>query len=119
LESAAEHSAVFSGLNDRQSEALLLVSFIPLGDATGDRMINAWRNGDVETVARITHAAYGDFPAFGDRLLGERNRRWIPKLEGYLKSGQTYLVIVGAAHLGAGDGLLALLRARNCRVEQL
>jgi uncharacterized protein len=121
LESASEHYAVFSGLNDRQSEALLLVQFIPSGNnASGsDRLMNAWRRGDVEELASSTHAAYSDFPAFGDRLLGARNRRWAPKLEGYLKSGQTYFVVVGAAHLGGSDGLLALMRARNCKVEQL
>ena len=121
LESAAEHSAVFSGLTDRQSEALLLVSFIPQGDSAGnrERIMSAWRRGDVEALARITHESYRDFAAFGDRLLGVRNHSWMPKLEGYLKSGQTYLVVVGAAHLGGSDGLLALFRARNYKVEQL
>jgi uncharacterized protein len=120
LESGPEHFSVFSGLNDKQSEALLLVQFIPAGNTGGgDQLMSAWRRGDVETLARITHAAYADFPAFGDRLLGARNRRWAPKLEAYLKTGQTYFVVVGAAHLGGSDGLLALMRARNCRVEQL
>jgi uncharacterized protein len=121
LESSDEHGAVFSGLSERQSEALLLVSFIPAGNTAGegDRTLRAWRAGDVETIARSLHAAYADFPAFADRLLGARNRRWVPKLESYLKSGQTYFVVVGAAHLGGGDGLLALLRARNWKLEQL
>jgi uncharacterized protein YbaP (TraB family) len=121
LESADEHSTVFSGLSDRQSEALLLVSLIPTGNSGGgrDQVLNAWRRGDVETLARSLYAAYADFPAFAERVLGARNRRWVPKLEGYLKSGQTYFVVVGAAHLGGGQGLLALLRARNCKLEQL
>ncbi|MEY2501958.1 MAG: uncharacterized protein QOI07_2292 [Verrucomicrobiota bacterium] len=120
LETADEHSAVYSGLSDRQSEALLLVSLIPSGTGGGgDQTLTAWRRGDVETLSRSLHAAYADFPAFADRVLGARNRRWIPKFESYLTSGQTYFVVVGAAHLGGGDGLLALLRARNCKLEQL
>jgi uncharacterized protein YbaP (TraB family) len=121
LESADEHSAIFSGLSERQSEALLLVSLIPAGNTGGgrDQLLNAWRRGDVETLSRSLHVAYADLPAFADRLLGARNRRWVPKLEGYLRSGQTYFVVVGAAHLGGGDGLLALLRGRNCKLEQL
>lgn len=120
LESGPEHYAVFSGLNDRQSEALLLVQFIPVANTgSSDQLMSAWRRGDVEALARMTHAAYADFPAFGDRLLGARNRRWVPKMEGYLKSGQTYFVVVGAAHLGGSDGLIALMRARGCKVEQL
>jgi len=121
LESADEHSTVFSGLSDRQSEALLLVTLIPTGNSGGgsDQVLNAWRRGDVETLSRSLYAAYADFPAFAERVLGARNRRWVPKLEGYLRSGQTYFVVVGAAHLGGGQGLLALLRARNCKLEQL
>lgn len=120
LETASEHYAVFSGLTDRQSEALLLLTFIPQANARGNEYImSAWRRGDVETLARSTREAYQDFPAFGHRILGARNRRWAPKIEGYLKSGQTYFVLVGAAHLGGADGLLALLRARGCKVEQV
>lgn len=120
LESTGEHSSVYSGLTDRQSEALLLVSLIPSGTTGGsDKILGAWRRGDVDTLARGTHSAYADFPAFADRLLGQRNQRWMPKLEGFLKGGQTYFVVVGAAHLGGGDGLLALLRARNFKLEQL
>jgi uncharacterized protein YbaP (TraB family) len=120
LESAGEHSAVFSGLTDRQSEALLLITFIPLKNESGDQdTMNAWLRGDVDELARTTRAAYQEFPAFGERILGARNRNWMPKLESYLKSGQTYFVVVGAAHLGGGDGLLAMLRARNYKVERL
>lgn len=120
LESASEHYAVFSGLTDRQGEALLLLTFIPQANARGnDDIMSAWRRGDIETLARSTRDAYRDFPAFGERILGARNRRWAPKLESYLKSGQTYFVLVGAAHLGGADGLLALLRARGYRVEQV
>lgn len=120
LESIPEHIAVFSGLTDRQSEALLLLTFIPQANARGnDYIMSAWRRGDIEALARSTRDAYREFPAFGERILGARNRRWAPKLEGYLKSGQTYFVVVGAAHLGGADGLLALLRARGCKVEQV
>jgi uncharacterized protein YbaP (TraB family) len=121
LETADEHSSVYSGLSERQSEALLLVSLIPSEGAPGGReaILNAWRKGDAETLSRNIRVAYSDFPAFADRLLGARNRRWIPKMESYLKSGQTYFVVVGAGHLGGSEGLLALLRARNYKLEQL
>jgi uncharacterized protein len=121
LESVREHIEVFSALSDRQSEALLLLTFIPHEHASEEnvRMLNAWRHGYVDTIAGIMRDAFRDFPAFGERLIGARNRRWIPKIEGYLRSGRTYFVVVGAGHLGGPEGLLALLKARGCRVEQL
>jgi uncharacterized protein len=120
LESAKDHNQVLVGLNDRESEALLLVTFINAAQkSSGASMVDLWRRGDAETIARLTHEAYRDLPAFGERLLSARNRNWLPKIESYLRSGQTYFVVVGAAHMGGPDGLLSLLRVRGYRVEQL
>lgn len=122
LESTREHIEVFSGLTERQSEALLLIMFIPKekGDDGGfDQMARAWRQGDVETLTQGIHEGFREFPAMGERILGARNRAWMPKIEGYLRSGQTYFVVVGAGHMGGRDGLLPLLRARGYKVEQL
>ena len=52
-------------------------------------------------------------------MVEARNRNWIPKIEGYLRSGQTYFVVVGAAHMGGPSGVLALLRERGFKIEQL
>ena len=121
LETAREHLEIFSGLSDRQSEAMLLLTFIPdTGEGGGtSQLIKAWRRGDVDTLTRQTLEGFRDFPSLGDRLIGLRNRRWVPKIEAYLQSNQTYFVVPGAAHLGGDGGLLALLRARGCKVEQL
>lgn len=121
LESIQEHMAPFVGLNERESEALLLVHFINLGrtDLSHSDMMGPWRRGDADTLARQLHDVYRDFPAFADRLLGQRNRRWIPRIEGYMKSGQVYFVIAGAGHMGGSDGVVTLLRSRGYTVEQL
>jgi len=121
LESAKEHNWVFVGLNDRESEALLLILFINAGreNSGGVNMVDAWRHGDADTLARVMRDSYRDFPSFEERLVGARNRNWIPKIESYLRSGQTYFVVVGAGHMGGPEGLLALLRAHGCEIEQL
>jgi len=121
LESSREHMEVFSGLTERQSEALLLVTFIPSAESKKgfSPLVNAWRRGDAETLARSMQDAFSDFPAMAERLIGTRNRRWVPKIEGYLRSGQTYFVVAGAGHMGGPDGLVALLKSRGHTVEQL
>ena len=115
LESGEEHARVYAGLTDRQSEALLLHMFIPQeGERGADpSWLPAWRRGDVDAIAASMYAAYREYPAFAVRILDERNRRWMPKIEGYLRSGQTHYVVVGAAHLGGPNGLLAMLRAKG------
>jgi hypothetical protein len=121
LESLQEAVGLFSELNDRESEALLLTWFVNSGreNPGGATMFDAWHRGDAESIARFMRDSYREFPAFGDRLIGRRNRNWIPKIEGYLRSGQTCFVVVGVGHMGGPDGLLSLLRARSCKIEQL
>jgi uncharacterized protein YbaP (TraB family) len=120
LESVEEHARVYSGLSDRESEILLLVTFIPSGSAGGqDNLMKAWRRGDAEAIATMVQRDSVEFPAFNERLLGARNRAWIPKIENFLGSGHTYFVVVGAGHFGGNNGLLALLRAKGYQIEQL
>lgn len=120
LESAREHAEIFSGLTDRQGEAYLLLEFIPQTQGiTNAQVTQAWRKGDADNVAREYHEAFRDFPSIAVRLLDNRNRNWIPKIEGYLESGSVYFVVVGAAHLGGPNGVIALLKGRGYTVEQL
>jgi uncharacterized protein len=121
LESTREHNEVFIGLSDNQAEALLLTLFIAAGreDDKGTSMFEAWHRGDVELLASKTHDSFRDFPSMAERLLDARNRRWIPKIESFCRNGQMAFVVVGAAHLGGPNGLLALLRARGYTSAQL
>jgi uncharacterized protein YbaP (TraB family) len=120
LESAREHAEVFSGLSDRQGEAYLLLEFIPQSEGVSNSQImKAWRNGDADTVAREFHEAFHDFPSLAARLLDNRNRNWIPRVEAYMRDPKPYFVVVGAAHLGGSNGLLSMLKARGYTIEQL
>ena len=122
LESAREHADVFLGLTDHQSEAMLLMMFLPTqrrSGSTGDEIARAWRRGDADTDTRIMVDEFRNFPSLADRFLTDRNRKWIPKIEAYLQSGKTYFVVAGAAHMGGPNGIIALLRDRGYHIEEL
>ena len=119
LVSTREHLSILTGLSDRQSEGVLLLTFIPRKTENYADMISAWKRGEADRLWRETHEAFADYPAFGERILEARNRVWMPKIEGFLRSGQTYFVIVGMGHLGGPEGLLSLLKQRGYRVEQM
>jgi uncharacterized protein YbaP (TraB family) len=119
LVTTEQHLNVFSGLTERQSEAVLLMTFIPTANTSHSSMIGAWRKGEVEALWRSSKVAFSEYPAFGERLLEVRNRAWMPKIEGYMRSGEPHFVVVGAAHLGGPGGLLNLLKERGCQLEQL
>ena len=121
LESFREHAEIISGMSDKQAELVLLQTFIPQAPGTDEHkeMMAAWRSGDADAIARFQRDSLRDLPSFGERLISARNRAWIPKIEGYIRERHTYFVVAGAAHLGGRDGLLAILRSRNYRIEQL
>ncbi len=121
LESFREHAEVLSGMSDKQAELVLLETFIPQAPGTDlhEKVLYAWRSGDADAVARYSHEMESDLPSFGERLVVERNRNWIPKIERYIRDRRTYFVVAGAAHMGGPNGVLALLRARGYQVEQL
>ncbi len=117
-----QHIAVLGGMSDEDSEIFLLMQFINRDtNSTGfDKIVSAWKTGDADTINRTMRTDYKDAPSFYQRLITDRNRLWMPKLEGFLHDRrQTRLVVVGAAHTAGDEGLPALLRKQGYQVEQL
>jgi uncharacterized protein YbaP (TraB family) len=76
------------------------------------RLIAAWQTGDTRALEREFDKERAQAPALYGQLLGERNRKWLPKIEALLDGDKNYLVLVGTLHFVGRDGLLELL-ARN------
>ena len=51
-----------------------------------------------------------------NRMLDQRNKNWIPKLENWMKQ-KTLFVAVGAGHLAGEQGVLQLLKNQGYIVE--
>jgi uncharacterized protein YbaP (TraB family) len=82
-------------------------------------LTNAWKAGDAPGVERLVLDDVKDDRAMYERLLVNRNRNWLPKLEALLSRKGRAFVVVGAAHLVGPDGLIAMLKAKGYKVEQL
>ena len=83
------------------------------------RLIEAWRTGDAPAVEKIVLKDLQQEPQLYQRLLVERNKNWMPKIEALFARRARALVVVGAAHLVGPDGLLAMLRSKGFKIEQL
>ena len=116
-----EHIAVFGEMSDADSEAELLLAFIQLDQRNTrfDQTVAAWKRGDIASIDRDFAAEFHDVPSLRRRLLTDRNHRWLPKIEGYLHSGKTWMIVAGAGHMAGQEGLPALLQARGYQVEQM
>lgn len=82
------------------------------------KLIESWRTGDAPAVERIVLKDLQQEPQLYQRLLVERNRNWLPKLELLFSRKGHAFVVVGAAHLIGPDGLITMLKAKGYTVEQ-
>ena len=87
-------------------------------DSVGE-LARAWKAGDVATIESLALDDLKTEPGMYQRLLIDRNRNWLPKIEALLARPTPAFVIVGAAHLVGSDGLLSALRSKGYRVEQM
>jgi len=75
-------------------------------------LMSAYFNGDDDTLGALLKNQAGDNPltkAFHQQLIDQRNRNMTKKVRGYLQTSDSYLVLVGAAHLIGPKGMVALL----------
>lgn len=87
---------------------------------TMDVMLNAWREGDPETLnAELIDVLAQDYPKMHQNLIVNRNNNWLPQLVSYFDTGEIEFVMVGAGHLVGEVGLLKLLAADGYKVEKL
>ena len=82
------------------------------------KLRQSWKAGDVAAVEKILLADLRNDPQLYQRLLVERNRNWLPKLEALFARSRPAFVVVGAAHLVGPDGVVAMLKAKGYSVEQ-
>ncbi|HUR32705.1 MAG TPA: TraB/GumN family protein, partial [Vicinamibacterales bacterium] len=83
------------------------------------KLARAWKAGDAAAIEEAVLSDLKSEPEMYRRLLVDRNRNWLPKLEALFARPRPAFVIVGAAHLVGADGLLAMLRAKGYTVTQL
>lgn len=87
-------------------------------EAQLDPLVGAWKAGRVGRVKRLVLAEFEPFPGLYERLVAQRNRNWLPQIEGLLDDRRDYLVVVGAAHMVGKQGLVRMLRQRGYAVGQ-
>jgi uncharacterized protein len=78
-----------------------------------------WRQGDLAAVETIQAEMKKEAPAIYEKLLVERNRKWMGKLRQALHAKNNVMVLAGVAHMGGKDGLVELLRQAGFPAEQM
>jgi uncharacterized protein len=121
LETVEFQIAQFDGMPMTEQDHLLSESLKEMDteQASVATLAEAWRAGDAPAVERVVLQDLRSDPPMYQRLLVDRNRTWLPKIEAlFARAGRTFIV-VGAAHLVGPDGLLQMLKARGYGIEQM
>jgi uncharacterized protein YbaP (TraB family) len=121
LETVGFQIGLVDQLSPQDQESMLRQSLkeMDLVDRSLDRIVRSWSTGDVHSLEELLLSAMRDYPEVHQKIIVDRNRRWLPQIEKALKQGESTLVVVGAAHLVGKDGILELLKARGYTLEQL
>jgi hypothetical protein len=121
LETLEYQINLFDGMAERTQEAMLLQTLKDIHSIEGaiDTIIKAWSSGDMKTLDNVLLRSLKEYPEVYQRLILDRNRAWLPKIESYLSQNENYLVVVGAGHLAGKDSLIEMIMAKGYSVEQL
>ena len=124
LESIDYQIDLLSGFSDSEQEAFLRYTLNDLSsfEKNIDILITAWKNGDVRGMESVNEQGIKDDRAAAsiyEKLIYERNRNMVRKIEDFLKTNETYFVIVGAGHLVGEKGIIGILKSKGYQVRQL
>jgi uncharacterized protein len=121
LESVDEHVAVLGGLSDRDGETILRNALTQPknGPTELNRMLKAWRNGDVDALWSGDAQFRKEAPSIAARFVDDRNRKWVPRIVAELETGKPTAIVAGALHFAGPNSVIKLLEKRGYKIEQL
>jgi uncharacterized protein len=121
LETLAFQIGQFDGLSMPLQDRMLSETLkeMETTQAAVGELARAWKAGDAPAIEQIVLRDLKSEPQMYQRLLVDRNRTWLPKIELLFARPRPAFVVVGAAHLVGRDGLLQMLRAKGYTVTQL
>ncbi len=123
LESIDYQLALLSGFSDREQELFLLHTLRDMKTIGQeiDKLLRAWTSGDVRGIESLLlkDAENRGMEHVYEKLFYERNKNMASKIEEFLKTRETYFVVVGAGHLVGNKGIIEILRRKGYSIEQI
>ena len=121
LEAIEEQLAFLDGLSLQAQRDLLIQTLEDSANISEsiDEMIRAWRNGDIDFLESGLLDSFAEHEELNDKLVTNRNRRWVSQITELLDDHDDYLIIVGALHLVGDTGVPKLLAQEGVKILQL
>ena len=81
-------------------------------------LVKSWKTGDSDRLNDLLSKSFKDYPDLHNRLLIQRNKKWIKEIEGALRKNENALFVVGAGHLVGPESVVDLLQKKGYPVKQ-
>jgi uncharacterized protein YbaP (TraB family) len=81
-------------------------------------LVKFWKAGNADGLHQLLFKSFKDYPAIHDRLLIQRNKKWVKEIEGLMRENKNVLFVVGAGHLVGPESVVDLLKHRGYKVKQ-
>ena len=120
LETVDQQLETLEELSERGSDDLVQAA---LQDVAALRtrlrdLIRAWKGGEIDRLVALVNGSFNARPEVYQRVLVERNARWVPQIEALMDGDAAALVIVGTGHLVGSESVIAMLEAKGHVVRQ-
>jgi uncharacterized protein len=111
---------VFDRLSAKEQESMLqgTVEGLERLDKNINEIVATWLRGDVDGLASLVLTGMHEYPDLYEKILLERNRRWLTEIEKLIQQKSGAMVVVGAAHVVGKDSVIEMLKAKGYNVEQ-
>jgi len=83
-----------------------------------DDMMTYWQKGQADKLYSLLFKSFEGYSEIEDRLLLQRNKDWLDKIEAMLEGPEKVFIVVGAGHLVGPEGVVALLKQKGYKVKQ-
>jgi uncharacterized protein YbaP (TraB family) len=120
LETLEFQLGIFDQLSHREQEMMLRETAGELErlDNNMNDIVKSWLSGDSDRLMTLMLAGMQEYPELYEKVLIERNRRWLVDIEKLLQQESGAMVVVGAAHLLGKQSVIEMLKEKGYRVEQ-
>lgn len=81
-------------------------------------LVKFWKTGNANELHKLLFRSFKNYPAIHDRLLIQRNRKWVDEIEVLMRENKNVLFVVGAGHLVGPQSVVDLLKKRGYKVKQ-
>ena len=121
LEKADSQLNLLFGIDDKLAEKWLVESIKDSGKAEAEKLVKAWKEGEVKVVESIAiddAKKDPDEQKLNDLMIYKRNDEMTKKIGDMLAGKEKVFLVVGAAHLVGEKGILKQLEAKGYKVER-